>query len=89
MMWLAIFFVSANGKRIKFYLAEAKLLEFSPNMAGAFVFGGSAFMIPGKKKEAGVTVWLALIPPQPEVPNASATNIASNEIFQFNLTCTV
>src|SRR5258706_13842087 len=36
MMWLAIFFVSANGKRI-IYLAEAISLETSAVKAGALV----------------------------------------------------
>jgi hypothetical protein len=40
-------------------------------------------------KSNGETVLVALMPPHPEVPRVSATNIASNENFQFNLTCTV
>jgi hypothetical protein len=59
------------------------------NATGALVVVGLAFRIPGKKKDAGETLWLALMPPQPDVPNASATNIATSIKFQFNLTCTV
>jgi hypothetical protein len=90
-MWLAIFFVSANGKRIKIYLATAKVTDFSMNATGALVVAGLAFRIPGKKKDAGETLWLALMPPQPLVPTtkASATNIATSIKFQFNLTCAV
>jgi hypothetical protein len=81
------FFRQREWETHKNYLATAKVTDFSVNATGALVVGELAFMIPGRKKDAGETVWLALMPPQPAV--ASATNIASNGIFQFNLTCTV
>jgi hypothetical protein len=45
-------------------------------------------MMPGSRKVAGDTLWLALMPLQP-IP-ASDNNVAasvSRRIFQFNLTC--
>lgn len=51
--------------------------------------GGSARMIPGKKKLAGETLWLALMPPQPALKSASAAGIANQIKFHFNLTCRV
>jgi hypothetical protein len=41
---------------------------------------------PGKKKVAGETLLLALMPLQPALANASARSIASSVILQFNLT---
>lgn len=59
-------------------------------MAGAFVPGtASFFIIPGIRKSNGVTVWDALMPPQPPAQSASATNIAIGTNFQFNLTCSL
>src|SRR6202012_1696664 len=57
-MWLAIFFVSANGKRINDYWTEANSLESSlGNTAGALVAGGVLFFkMPGIKKSMGETV---------------------------------
>ena len=51
------------------------------------VQGGHAFNNPGKKKLAGETLWLALMPPQPAPKSATAVSIAI--IFQLKLTCTV
>jgi hypothetical protein len=59
-------------------------------MAGAFVPGPTSFfMMPGNRKSIGETVCDALMPPQPPVKSASATNIANGTKFQFNLTCTL
>jgi hypothetical protein len=58
MMWLAIFFVSANGKRI-IYFTKAISVEISGNETGAFVAGASAFsrwLAPGRKKSKGETL---------------------------------
>src|SRR5208282_3115461 len=41
MMWLAIFFVRANGKRI-IYFTEATSVEVAGNESGAFVAGEPA-----------------------------------------------
>src|SRR5580700_8701986 len=60
MMWLAIFFVSANGKRIVIYFAEATSFKGSTSTNGSLVLHcGSALRIPGRKKLAGETLWLA------------------------------
>jgi len=53
------------------------------------VGGGVACINPGKRKLAGETLWLALMPPQPAPPVALATSIANHRIFHFNLTCGV
>src|SRR5208283_3384813 len=63
MMWLAIFFVSANGKRI-IYFTEAISAGISGAKAGALV-EQSFFSSPGRKKLAGETLWLPLMPEQP------------------------
>src|SRR5271169_2536687 len=55
MMWLAIFFVSANGNRI-IYFTEANSLAGSGRKTGLPVFGGAAFMMPGRKNVAGETL---------------------------------
>ena len=58
MMWLAIFFVSANGKRI-IYFTEATSVETLGNTVGALVLAGFAFRkepAPGKKKSSGETL---------------------------------
>jgi len=52
-------------------------LELSGNAAGALVEGEPAFINPGRKNEAGETLWLALMPPQPVLHNASAISIAN------------
>ena len=91
MMWLAIFFVSAKGKRIN-YLIETNSVEISGNEPGAFVEAGSAFIkcpTPGRKKSMGETLWVVLIPLQPAANNPNATSIASRSRLQFNLTCRV
>src|ERR1022692_2628371 len=52
MMWLAIFFVRANGKRI-IYFTVATSVETSGNETGAFVGDGSALIKcpnPGRRK---------------------------------------
>ena len=51
--------------------------------------GGSAFNSPGRKNEAGETLLLALMPPQPVLNSVKNTSIASHNKFQFNLTCPV
>lgn len=89
MMCKAIFFVSANGKRI-IYFTEASSVAVAGNTLGAFVGIGSAFNkcpAPGRKKSAGETLWLVLMPLQP-VPNPAHTaNIASGNKLRLNLTC--
>lgn len=50
-----------------------------------FVEGGLAFNNPGRKKLAGDTDWLALMPPQPAPKSTVAVSMATN--FQLNLTC--
>ena len=65
-------------------------MDISDTATGALVAtGGSVFMIPGRKKVAGETLWLALMPPQPASKNASAAGIASHRNLHFNLTCRV
>jgi len=64
-------------------------LGFSGKAAGALVEGGPAFNNPGRKNEAGETLLLALMPPQPAVHNAHAISIASAGEFLFILTCLV
>ena len=44
-------------------------------------------MMPGRKKLAGDTVWLALMPPQPATSSGNAATNASHRKFQINLTC--
>src|ERR1035438_7219937 len=76
MMWLAIFFVSANGKRIV-YFTEATSVEISGNETGAFVAGASALIIwpsPGMKKSSGETLWLLLM----QIGRASGREKVSN-----------
>jgi hypothetical protein len=84
MIWPAIFFVSANGKRIV-YLAAAISMAIGGITAGALV-GHSFFNNPGRKKLAGETLWLVLIPLQPAtIGNTAKTDSRSN--LQLNLTC--
>jgi hypothetical protein len=64
-------------------------LESSGNTAGALVEGGPAFNTPGRKNEAGETLWLALMPPQPVLNSADAISIASAGKLLFILTCPV
>src|SRR5262245_4345796 len=64
MMWLAIFFVSANGKRIV-YLTEAIWTEISGFKTGTLLVGQSFFIKPGKKNEAGEMLPPPLMPLQP------------------------
>jgi len=64
-------------------------VEVSVNAAGALVEGRSAFKSPGRKNEAGETLWLALMPLQPVLHNANAISIASAGKFLFILTCLV
>ena len=57
---------------------------------GAWVAdGGSAFISPGRKNEAGETLPLALMPEQPAPDNNTNASIASHGKNQFNLTCPV
>jgi hypothetical protein len=51
--------------------------------------GGSALINPGRKKLAGETLWLALMPPHPAPKSASTAGIASHRNLHFNLTCRV
>jgi len=44
-------------------------------------------MMPGRKKLAGDTVWLAETPPQPATSSGNAATNASHRKFQINLTC--
>jgi hypothetical protein len=81
-MWLAIFIVSARGKRIN-YLTEVNRIV---GQAVGELVQTSLRISPGKKKLAGETVWLALMPLQPAQANASARSIATSMILQFNLT---
>jgi hypothetical protein len=48
--------------------------------------GGSAFRMPGKKKDAGETDVPVLIPLQPALDNAIAVRSVNNMKFQFNFT---
>jgi len=84
-MWLAIFFVSANGKRIV-YLTEAISLEITGVNPGVLA-GASFFRSPGRKKLAGETLWLALMPLQPAPASGSAASRVKRRKFQLNLTC--
>jgi hypothetical protein len=51
--------------------------------------GGSAFINPGMKNEAGEILPLALMPEHPAPSNAPKASIASQDQFQFNLTSPV
>ena len=51
--------------------------------------GASFFNSPGRKKLAGETLWLALMPLQPAPASGSAANRDSHRNFQLNLTCRV
>jgi hypothetical protein len=64
-------------------------MGFSTTATGALVVAGSARSKPGKKKLAGDTLWVELIPPQPPLQKNNGTSIASQTKFQFNLTCQV
>jgi hypothetical protein len=59
------------------------------NATGALVAGGSAFRMPGKKKDAGETDVPVLMPLQPVRTSADTISIARPGKFQFNLTCPV
>jgi len=73
----------------KFYRVKATSREVSGNATGALVAGGPAFISPGSRNDAGETLWLALMPPQPALPTASATSVVSASKFLFILTCLV
>ena len=51
--------------------------------------GGSARIIPGRKKLAGETLWLALMPAHPALKSTTAASIAKDMKLHFNLTCRV
>src|SRR5258706_3942158 len=89
MMWLAIFFVSANGNRINFQRTKANCLDGSAGKPDGSVSGGPAFMMPGRKNDAGETDVPALIPLQPALNSINAVSIARYTKFTFNLTCPV
>src|SRR5208283_3723439 len=89
-IWPAIFADKANGNRIVLnYWAKATSLEITGPAVGALVMGGSALSKPGKKNDAGETVWLALMPPHPVQPTINAAAMASDSKCQFNLTCSL
>jgi hypothetical protein len=69
------------------YLVAANSPDVSGPHAGALVAGGFAFSSPGKKNDAGETLWLALMPPQPPSKKGIGSSIANRRNFQFNLTC--
>jgi hypothetical protein len=57
--------------------------------AGALV-GQSFFKMPGRKKEAGETLWVVLMPLQPaNTSGQEAVISARGKKFQLNLTCRV
>jgi hypothetical protein len=68
---------------------EAMELEISGNATGALVGGGSAFMMPGRKKSNGETLWLALDAAAAGHQSANAASRPSHRKFQLNLTCRV
>jgi hypothetical protein len=51
--------------------------------------GGSVFISPGRKNEAGETDAPVLMPEQPALASVKNTSIASHGKFHFNLTCPV
>jgi hypothetical protein len=63
-------------------------VEISGVNAGAFV-GASFFINPGRKNEAGETLWLVLMPEHPALVSTSAVSNDKRRKFQFNLTCRV
>jgi hypothetical protein len=71
------------------YRLKANSLEGSGSATGELVEAGAAFISPGRKNDAGETLWLALMPLQPELHRASAISIASHRKLPFNLTCPV
>jgi len=63
------------------------MLELLVPPTGSELAGAGQFlMMPGRRKSKGETDWEALMPPQPPVASAIATNIAIGVKFQFNLT---
>lgn len=62
-------------------------MEFGGLNDGALV-GASFFSRPGRKKVAGETLCVVLIPLQP-VTNGNAASNTSHRKIQFNLTCRV
>ena len=56
---------------------------------GAFVCGGSAWMMPGSKKSSGDTVREALNPPHPAASSGSAATATKGRYLQLILTCRV
>jgi hypothetical protein len=69
------------------YLIEATTLESLVPSTGSGLAGAGLFLrMPGRRKSKGETDWEALMPPQPPVASAIATNIAIGAKFQFNLT---
>ena len=58
----------------------------SGSEGGAGAAGGSAFISPGMKNEAGETDPLVLMPEQPAPDSVKNASIASRGKFQFNLT---
>jgi hypothetical protein len=63
------------------------MLESSKPDNGAGMAGAGLFlMMPGIRKSSGETDCDALMPPQPPVATASATNIANVVKLPFNLT---
>jgi hypothetical protein len=63
-------------------------VEFCGVKAGGST-GASFFMRPGRKKLAGETLWLVLMPLQPVNVSGQAASAVSHKKFQHNLTCRV
>jgi len=66
---------------------KASWSEIFGDRSGALVFGGTVFITPGKKNDAGEMVAPVLMPLQPDSASSeNATSIASHKNFQFNIT---
>jgi hypothetical protein len=64
-------------------------LGISTGKTDGSALGGSAFMMPGRKNDAGETVVPVLIPLQPALSSIIAVSIARHRKFTLNLTCPV
>src|ERR1043166_4213889 len=68
MMWPAIFADNANGNRIVYRASATCLTAGVSGKVTSFVAGGGlALSNPGRKNDAGETLWVLLIPLQPAV----------------------
>ena len=90
MMWLAIFFVSANGKRIS-YLTDSGEFDgiFTGDQRRRIGLRRIRFEQARQEEIAGETLWLALMPPQPASSSEPAASRAKRRKFQLILTCRV